>query len=86
MSIKELNEKIQQCQKCRLSETRKIAICGEGNLNARIMLIAQAPGENENREWKMFIGPSGKVLNELLRASGVKTLHDQPNQMHVARV
>jgi DNA polymerase len=32
------------------------------------MLIAQAPGENEDREGRMFIGPSGKVLNELLRA------------------
>jgi DNA polymerase len=30
------------------------------------MLIAQAPGEHEDREGKMFIGPSGKVLNELL--------------------
>lgn len=72
MNIEDLNKEIRQCQKCRLSETRKDAICGEGNLNARIMLIAQAPGENEDREGKMFIGPSGQVLNELLKASGVK--------------
>jgi len=35
------------------------------------MLIAQAPGENEDREGKMFIGPSGRVLNELLRSAEI---------------
>jgi DNA polymerase len=47
------------------------AICGEGNLNAKLMLIAQAPGENEDMEGKMFIGPSGKVLDELLGISDI---------------
>lgn len=36
------------------------------------MLIAQAPGENEDREGKMFIGPSGKVLEELLNEAGIR--------------
>jgi uracil-DNA glycosylase family 4 len=62
-----LNEKIRRCNKCRLAETRTNALCGEGNLHAQIMLIAQAPGKNEDREGMMFIGPSGKVLDELLK-------------------
>lgn len=37
-------------------EIRINALCGEGNLNANLMLIAQAPGENEDREGEMFIG------------------------------
>lgn len=41
------------------------------DLNAKLMLIAQAPGENEVREAKMFIGPSGKVLDELLEMAGI---------------
>ena len=72
MKIEDLNEKIRQCHKCRLSKTRTNAICGEGNPNAKLMLIAQAPGENEDREGRMFIGPSGKVLDELLRASNTE--------------
>jgi len=36
------------------------------------MLIAQAPGENEDREGRMFIGPSGRVLDELLKGAGVR--------------
>ena len=66
MEIKRLNEEIRSCNKCRLSETRINALSGEGELNARLMLIAQAPGENEDRKGIMFIGPSGKVLDELL--------------------
>jgi len=71
MKIGELNRMIKNCKKCRLSETRTNTICGEGNLNAKIMLIAQAPGEKEDREGRMFIGPSGKVLDELLRSAGI---------------
>jgi uracil-DNA glycosylase len=69
--IEELNRDIRKCKKCRLAETRLNALCGEGNLNARLMLIAQAPGEKEDREGKMFIGPSGKILDELLEEAGV---------------
>ena len=65
--IEVLNEQIRRCNKCRLVETRTNALCGEGNLHAQIMLIAQAPGKNEDREGRMFIGPSGKVLDELLK-------------------
>jgi len=70
--IDELNKSIKECRRCRLSETRMNAICGEGSLNAKIMLIAQAPGEKEDREGKMFVGPSGKVLDELLNKAGIK--------------
>lgn len=66
--LENLNEEIRTCNKCILADTRKNALCGEGDLNAGLMLIAQAPGENEDREARMFIGPSGKVLDALLRA------------------
>ncbi len=66
--LENLNEEIRTCNQCILADTRTNALCGEGNLNAGLMLIAQAPGENEDREGRMFIGPSGKVLDALLRA------------------
>jgi uracil-DNA glycosylase len=71
MKIDELNQEIRQCQKCRLCESRTNALCGEGNLNAKLMLIAQAPGYKEDTEAKMFIGPSGKVLDELLELADI---------------
>jgi len=71
-NIEDLNKKIKNCTKCRLFETRKNALCGEGNLKAKIMLIAQAPGIKEDQEDTMFIGPSGKVLNNLLRSNNIQ--------------
>ncbi len=63
MKIEDLNKEIKECKKCRLCETRKNTLCGEGNLVARVMLLARAPGETENKEGRMFIGPSGKKLD-----------------------
>ncbi|MFK5926220.1 MAG: uracil-DNA glycosylase [Desulfuromusa sp.] len=71
MKIADLNKEIKQCTKCRLAESRINALCGEGNQNAKLMLIAQAPGEKEDREGIMFIGPSGKVLDELLEIANI---------------
>jgi uracil-DNA glycosylase family 4 len=66
-AYQDLKTKIKNCNKCRLANTRTNALCGEGHLHAELMLIAQAPGEIEDREGRMFIGPSGKVLDELLK-------------------
>jgi len=67
----DLRREIQTCARCALSATKRHPLCGEGNVNARIFLVAQAPGEKEDREGRMFIGPSGKVLDELLSEAGV---------------
>lgn len=64
-NITELKKKVRSCSLCRLSETRDHAVLPEGNPTARIMIIAQAPGREENQKGRMFIGPSGKVLNQL---------------------
>ena len=70
--IEQLHRRIEACENCDLSESRENAVPGEGNLNARLFLIAQAPGTNEDREGRMFIGPSGNVLNQLLEASSIQ--------------
>lgn len=69
--LEDLKEEIRKCKKCRLWKTRRNSLPGEGNPNARLMLVAQAPGENEDRERKMFIGPSGEKLNRLLQEADV---------------
>lgn len=45
---------------------------GQGNTNARVMLVAQAPGQEEDRRGEMFLGRSGQVLNRLLETAGVR--------------
>lgn len=69
--IERLDSTIKACTNCRLSQTRTNAIYGEGDLNSRLILIAQAPGVNEDHEGRMFIGPSGEILDELLSNADV---------------
>jgi len=64
--LDELNNQIRSCEKCSLSVTRKNALIGEGNIDARIMFVALSPGAKEDIQNKMFVGPSGKVFNKLL--------------------
>jgi uracil-DNA glycosylase family 4 len=61
-----LDQEIIKCKKCRLWKTRMHALPGEGNISSRLLLVAQAPGYNEDREGRMFIGSSGKKLDEIL--------------------
>ena len=72
MDFNELNGKIKSCTNCRLHKSRKKTITGEGNLNAKIMIVAQAPGKVEDREGRMFIGPSGKIFNRLLQNAEIQ--------------
>lgn len=69
--LNKLNEQIQTCQQCKLAATRKHALPGEGSKNARLFLIAQAPGEVEDAKGRMFIGPSGEVLDSLLKKAKI---------------
>jgi DNA polymerase len=57
---------------CRLYETRKHAVCGEGIVPSKFMFIAQAPGRTEDAESKMLIGPSGKVFDDLMHQIGLQ--------------
>lgn len=54
------------------TKTRSFPVLGEGNPDASIMLIGEAPGKNEAEQGKPFCGPSGEVLADLLRGIGLK--------------
>lgn len=56
------------CAKCPLYQTRPSPdiVFGEGNPNARVMIIGEGPGEEEERTSLPFVGPSGQLLNQML--------------------
>ncbi len=64
--LEKLNEEVRACPLCDLSKTRKRAVPGEGPVDAEIMLIGEAPGYHENEQGRPFVGPSGRLLDELL--------------------
>ena len=54
MRTQNINVEIQRCTRCRLSATRIHAVCGEGNLYAKLMLIAQAPAYLPNLNFENY--------------------------------
>ena len=65
-NLNEIREAVETCKKCKLCKFRDKFVFAEGKNDAKIMLIGLSPGEEENSAGKLFIGPSGKFLNELL--------------------
>lgn len=59
---------IKNCQKCELAKNRTKLVFGSGNPNSKIMLIGEAPGFNEDREGKPFVGNAGQLLDKILNA------------------
>jgi uracil-DNA glycosylase len=70
--LKTIAEQVAVCTKCALNSSRKKSVPGEGPANARIMFIGEGPGFYENEQGRPFVGPSGKFLDELLKAAGLK--------------
>lgn len=70
--MKELEEKIKVCKACSLWKNRTNAVPGEGNIDAKIMLIGLGPGYWEDKKGRPFVGRAGKLLDELLESVGIK--------------
>lgn len=68
----ELYEVIRGCTMCALSQSRLNAVPGEGPLDAEVMCIGEAPGVNEDKQGRPFVGAAGQFLEELLGAAGLK--------------
>lgn len=61
-----LKQECAQCHRCALGETRRHLVFGVGAENARVMLIGEGPGEQEDLQGVPFVGPAGKLLDDML--------------------
>lgn len=59
---------INECQKCPLGSTRNKFVYGVGNPHARLMLIGEAPGAQEDLQGEPFVGAAGQLLDKILAA------------------
>ena len=67
--IQKLRESIASCKRCALHETRTNTVPGEGDVNAAIMFIGEAPGRNEDEQGKPFVGRAGSIFDQLLESA-----------------
>lgn len=71
--INKLRDKWKDCTKCELCEERSNVVFYRGSLDARVMVIGEAPGVEEDKAIKPFVGLSGKRFDKLRKLAGLKS-------------
>lgn len=67
------NDEVHDCTKCHLSETRTQTVFGQGDADARIVFVGEAPGFEEDRQGLVFVGRAGKLLTAMIeKGMGLK--------------
>ena len=69
--LQNLQEVCSQCTNCELSKTRSNVVFSDGNPMAKIMLIGEAPGQNEDIRGVPFVGRAGQLLDKFLEEAGI---------------
>ncbi len=72
VSLKEVREELGDCRRCPLSSLRKNLVFGEGNPKAELVFIGEAPGGDEDREGRPFVGKAGQLLTKIINAMKLK--------------
>ncbi len=70
-SLSELAQAVNDCRRCELWRNATQGVPGEGAAHARIMLIGEQPGDQEDLSGRPFVGPAGKLLDKALAEAGV---------------
>ncbi|MSR86712.1 uracil-DNA glycosylase [Candidatus Peribacteria bacterium] len=72
LTLPELQTQLREWKGCALYKTATQAVLGEGNPQAEVMFIGEAPGQKEDEQGRPFVGPAGQFLDELLGTIGLK--------------
>jgi uracil-DNA glycosylase len=70
-SLDELKAAAMACRECPIGEYATQAVIGEGNAKARLMLVGEQPGDQEDVQGHPFVGPAGKLLARALEQAGI---------------
>jgi DNA polymerase len=70
-ALKAVWHEARDCTRCPLADTRTTVVFGNGDADADLMFVGEAPGANEDREGLPFVGQAGKLLDKLLGEIGM---------------
>ena len=73
---------LQGCTRCKLSKSRSTIVFGSGNARARLLVVGEGPGEEEDRQGKPFVGRAGQLLTKMLESVGF----DRERDCYIANV
>jgi len=66
-----IDRAIHACCRCSIGYLDNVAVMGEGPADARLMIVGEQPGDQEDRQGRPFVGPAGRVLDEHLAEAGI---------------
>ena len=70
-ALEEVRTRMGDCRQCELHETRRTIVFGEGNPRASLVFVGEAPGEEEDRQGRPFVGRAGGLLTKIIEAMGL---------------
>ncbi|MGH7885439.1 MAG: uracil-DNA glycosylase [Thermodesulfobacteriota bacterium] len=71
-TLKEINDDLGECTRCKLHKTRNKIVFGDGNPNARLVFVGEGPGKDEDEQGKPFVGRAGQLLTRIIQAMGLQ--------------
>ena len=72
IELEQLYRRVANCTDCDLCNTRTQAVPGEGPADAEVMFVGEGPGFHEDQQARPFVGPAGRLLEELLASAGLR--------------
>jgi DNA polymerase len=69
--LDELRAQAADCRACPLWQTGTQTVFGEGKASAKVVLVGEQPGDQEDRQGRPFVGPAGRLLDEALELAGI---------------
>jgi len=70
-SLGAVREELGDCTRCPLHRTRRTLVFGEGSPRARLVFVGEAPGEEEDKQGRPFVGRAGQLLTKIINAMGL---------------
>lgn len=70
--MRKLRARLPDCRGCDLWEDAEQAVAGEGPVRARMMMVGETPGDHEDKEGHVFVGPAGHLLDKALVEAGIE--------------
>jgi uracil-DNA glycosylase len=86
MDWDELRSAVAACTACSLCKTRKQTVFGVGFRSARWMLVGEAPGAEEDQRGEPFVGQAGRLLDNMLAATGLSRAGESAQSVYIANV
>jgi uracil-DNA glycosylase len=75
-NMEQIGEHCNRCYRCELGNSRTHAVIGRGNPQASILIVGEAPGQNEDETGLPFVGRSGQLLDKILESVGLSAETD----------